>query len=273
MITRTFATLLAAFALSTPAQAAWGDHLDTAADWFVDLTPAHNNYGSPSQVAYVGGTLEVYAVCGGFVSELVKASYPDLDDDVMSALVDDDPSDDHDWVTPDSEHWYNAIVGENSTTSGGLDFAFQHITDIDDVETGDLLISVYTSAGSTGHSMVIYDMPATFSLVTTTIPGYSGVNVERYRVTVLDSTQTVHLNRSDSTDSRYLKDVDPLDSKKKVNDLGMGTGEVYLYADHNTGALIGWTWTVVQLSAYQATDASQANYRPFAVGRLGGTGI
>lgn len=276
MFSRLLVPVFAAFALSSsaPAHAAWGDHLATGAQWLADITPAHNVYASPSEVAYVGGTLTVNAVCGGFASELMKASYPDLTDDVMSALMDDDPDDEHNWNSPDSEHWYNAIVDEVSTTSDGLSFGLEHITHIDDVEEGDLLVSVYTSAGTSGHTMVIYDMPTTYSLVYTSIPGYgSTTKVERYRVTVLDSTSSVHLNRSDSTDSRYMKDVDPNDATKKVNDEGMGTGELYIYADHATGALVGWTWNVVQGTAYQATDSTATNYRPFAVGRLTGTGL
>lgn len=268
-----FATL--ALATPTSALAAWGDHLDTGADWIRDIRPAHNAYASPSVVEYLGGTLEVSAVCGGFVSELLKATYPDLTDDVMSALADDDPSDEHDWNSPDSQHWFDAIDDETSTTSDGLTFAFEKLTDIDDVEAGDILVSTYTPAGTTatGHTMVIYTMPTTFSLVTTTIPGYSGVSVERYRITVLDSTERVHLDRSDSTDSRYKAEVSPTDPTKRVNDEGMGTGEIYLYADHSTGALIGWTWTVVQSTAYQSVDAAGSNYRPVRVGRLSGTGI
>lgn len=275
MTTRTLAALstLALTTFSAPASAAWGDHLDTAGTWLADIEPENNEYASPSSVEYVDGVLTVSAVCGGFVSELMKASYPALTDDVMSALVDDDPSDGQPWASPDSAHWYDAIVDERSATDEGLSFAFDHVADVDDLQEGDILASVYTSAGSTGHTMVVFELPETFALVTTTIPGYSGVQVERYRITVLDSTKSVHLNRSDSTDSRYMADTDPDDPDTAVNDAGMGTGELYLYADRDTGEIIGWTWNVIQSTAYQGTDATKASYRPIVAGRLGGTGI
>ncbi len=264
-------TALSLSALSTSAAAAWGDHLTVATEWKADLTPSTNKYGTPSEVWYSGSTLNVYAECGGFVSELMKASYPDLSDDVMSALMDDDLEDEDPWASPDSEHWYNAIVAEKSTSAGGLSFALEHLTDIDDVADGDLLVSVYTSAGGTGHTMVIDDISDTYTLVTTTIPGYSGVQVEKYTVHVLDSTQSVHLNQAGSTDTRYQKDKNAAGAI--VNDTGMGYGDLLLYADHSTGELIGWTWNTIQSTAYQGTSSSASNYRPILAGRLTGTGI
>ena len=257
--------------LSTPAAAAWGDHLTVAAQWTHDLSAANNKYGSPSEVWYVGSDLHVNAECGGFVSELMKASYPLLDDDVMSALMDDDTSDTNPWSSPDSAHWYDAITDQVSVTVGGQSIGLSRLTDIDDVETGDILASVYTSAGASGHTMVIRRMPTTYTLVTTTIPGYSGVQVERYAIQVLDSTQSVHLNQTGSTDSRYMHDVDSLGHT--VNDTGMGTGDLLLYADHSSGAIIGWTWNTIQSTAYQGTDAGASNYRPIVAGRFVGTGI
>jgi len=257
--------------LSTPAAAAWGDHLSVAAQWKHDLTPANNKYGTPSEVWYVGSDVHVFAECGGFVSELMKASYPNIDDDVMSDLMDDNPSDDNSWSSPDSVHWYDAISAQTSVAVNGQTVGLTRLTDIDDVETGDILASIYTSAGGTGHTMVIYNMPATYTLVTTSIPGYSGVSVERYSVQVLDSTQSVHLNQAGSTDTRYLKDVDG--AGKAVNDTGMGLGDIRIYADHSTGEIIGWTWSSIQSTPYQGTDASASNYRPIVAGRFSGTGI
>lgn len=261
-------SVLSLATLSTPAAAAWGDHLTTAAQWKHDLTPANNKYGTPSEVWYVGSDLHVFAECGGFVSELMKASYPAIDDDVMSDLMDDDTTDDNPWSSPDSVHWYDAISDEVSVTVNGQTVGLEHLTDIDDVQTGDILASIYTSAGGTGHTMVIYDMPTSYTLVTVSIPGYSGVQVERYAVTVLDSTQSVHLNQTGSTDSRYLKDVDK--NGNPVNDTGMGTGDIRIYADHSTGEIIGWTWSSIQITPYQGTDASASNYRPIVAGRFVG---
>ncbi|MEZ4451568.1 MAG: hypothetical protein R3B09_19005 [Nannocystaceae bacterium] len=248
------------------ARADWPeDHLDTVDLLFSEYTPANNEYDEPSKIEFVDGELVIAAVCGGFVAQLLKMSYPDILTASLLQSLTGSPS-------PNSTTWHAAIVDEATVETDDGVYAFVHRVDADEIAAGDILAAEYPKSGQTGHTMMVYaiDPPTE---VASTIPGYAAVS--RYRVTVVDSTKSVHQDSKGSSDTRYLHDVDA--QGNAVNDRGFGSGEIYLYADPESGEVIGWTWSLKQSVAYQGVDPEPGKgvgeFRPIAAGRLTGPGL
>lgn len=266
-----------AFALclvAAPAAASWPyDHLDVADEMVADILPANNEYASPSTLYYQNGVLHVSAVCGGFVAELLKATYDPLDDALMSALFDDDPDDALPWASPDSSHYYRAFLEEREVHVGGATYALTLRRKASQIAVGDLLVSEYSESGITGHTMIVrrVDRP---TRVASKIPGFS--TLDRHVVQVIDASSSVHMNKAGTSDTRYLSDVDPV-TGAPVNDRGLGRGDILVYADPATGALVGWSWAINQGTPYQGVDPTPAwnvgKYRPIVAGRIVGPGL
>lgn len=257
-----------------PAAASWPyDHLDVVDEMVAEILPANNEYASPSTVYWQNGVLHVSAVCGGFVAEVLTATYDGLDAEVMSALFDDDPDDAQPWASPDSTHYYRAFLEERVVFAGGGIYALKRRDAVDDIRAGDLLVSEYFEYGMTGHTMIVRRVDGPVR-VTSKIPGFAAL--DRYRVQVIDATATVHMNKAGTTDTRYMTDIDPL-TGAPTNDRGVGRGDIHVFADPTTGAAVGWSWAVNQSIPYQGVDPTPAagagKYRPILAGRIVGPGL
>lgn len=251
---------------ASQARADWPvEHLDTVDFLASEIAPENNVYDEPSKIEFVAGQLRIKAVCGGFVAQLLKLSYPDvITADLLEALTGS--------TSPKTTVWYNAILDEREAVTKKGTYALRMREDADDIAPGDILASEYFKYGQTGHTMLVYAIkPAT--IVASTIPGYK--QVRRYEARIIDSTKSVHNNQPGSTDTRYRSDVDAKGTT--VNDTGFGSGDIYLYADPQTGDLIGWAWSLKQSVAYQGVDdspsGSTGEYRPIVAGFISGPGV
>jgi hypothetical protein len=264
----------------------WPGHLNVAAQWVTDIQPANNFYGSPADVHYSGGTLHARTKCGSFASQLMVQSYPGvITTQVLSTLTGS--------TSPDAFQWYNAIDPAQShpASTGGvsllpLDAGLAHPTGRTLrgvagplLHAGDILAAKYPLGNITGHVMVIGSVTAPPAGQTLTLSGthvIPGVSlVRQWAVRVYDSTSTVHGNASGSTDTRYHDDSGEADH----NDHGLGAGDIYLYEDASSGALVGWTWSTGSAYTYQFTNPNahdgngKTTYRPMVVGRFSGGGL
>ena len=230
-------------------------HATTALAYEEAVYPEHNAYGSPSTLSWDGaGELHATTVCGGYAGLLLRNTYATVTTTVLRALTGS--------TSPNSKQWNDAIDGAATYSGSAGTFRFVARGSIDDVARGDLLASEYvTAAGATGHTMVVEDTWLDAPSVATTIPGVP--LAERWLVQVHDSTSSPH----GTSDSRWHADADG------THDQGIGSGYIYLYADQDTGAIIGWTWSTSSSSSYQGTDPTAAAYRPMAAGTLTGPGL
>lgn len=266
---RTLTALIAA-ALALPfaaeAHAEWPEeHLDTVDFFFSEISPANNEYDEPSKIEFIDGKLVIKAVCGGFVAQLLKLAYPDA---VTSSLLKSMTG----MTNPNSTTWFHSILDEKTIVRKEGTYALRMREDANDIRPGDILASEYFKYGQTGHTMMVQAISAP-TIVDSTIPGYK--KVRRYKTRIIDSTKSVHQNVKGSTDTRYRNDVDS--KGNVVNDRGFGSGDIYLFADPQTGDLIGWTWSLKQSVAFQGVDESPGDgvgeYRPIVAGFIAGPGI
>lgn len=251
--------------MSSPALAGWPDHEQTASAWVVEVDASNNEYGTPSAVTYdAAGLLHVYAECGGFVDELLKHTYAGINSTVLTHLSRTPTFAGS--GAPNAAQWADILL--NQRAADGFS-AFRRST-VATIARGDILASAYTSAGGTGHVMVVSSITRLATNQPSTIPNVS--RVDKYQVRVFDATRTVHRDQAGTTDTRYRTDIDPA-TGLAANDRGAGSGDILLYANTRTGALVGWTWATNQTVPYQGTSSTAANYRPMVAGYLRGPGL
>ncbi len=176
------------------ALAAWlEDHLDVVDEMVADISPLNNEYGSPSSISYTGGVVTVFAECGGFVAQLLQLTYDVLDDPLMSGLFDDDPGDSKPWASPDSTHFYRAIVTQRTALGALGRYQVMRRHTVAEIAAGDILAAEYADAGATGHTMLVREVRGAPLEVASTIPGRT--RLLRYSVQVIDASATVHMNK------------------------------------------------------------------------------
>lgn len=240
----------------------WPAHIDLAEEVVDQITPEHNVYGTPSAVEWVEGEWVATTVCGGFVAWTLTSSYPNLDEFVLNALTGS--------ASPDSATWYAAILAEPTFSLDFGEVTLRRRAAIGDVARGDLFASAYEDAGGTGHSAIVADLRLDVAgLVDVGIPGVP--LVDRYVARLVDATASIHGDYAGTTDSRYLaEDIEG----GAVHDVGIGTGEIYLFADPVTGEIVGWSWSAADSSPVrQGVDATADAYAPVAIGVFDGPGF
>jgi hypothetical protein len=96
-------------------------------------------------------------------------------------------------------------------------------------------------------------------------------------VNVFDSTNSPHGSYASNPypDSRYKKQ---LSGGVYVDDQGIGSGTIVLYADAASGAVVAWAWNVspTTTSFYYAVSPvgdTHYDYRPLVAGYLTGPGL
>lgn len=266
LLLSTLAVLSLIGASEQKALAAWPDHVDTAAQYVLDIDAVNNNYASPSFITYSGGTLYADTVCGTFATLLIKNSYSTVTDSVIKGLTTS--------TSPNAKKWNDSIDAQTSYMSGSSTWNLKKRATVGAIDDGDILASEYTVDNISGHVMIVKSITLDASNITpsSTIPNVT--TVDRYLVEIYDSTSTVHGDYSGSTDSRYLTDEKVVNGNTvATNDKGLGEGEIYLFANHANGELVGWTWNTTQTTIYQGTDSTAAEYRPITAGYMTGPGL
>lgn len=169
------------------------------------------------------------------------------------------------------------LQGELATADATSGIAFSKRSTVADIQAGDILASEYTLSGDTGHVMTVGSITLTNSGITPpqTITGVSTVN--KYRVTVFDSTKSPHGSYAGNPypDSRYKKQ---LSGGTYVDDQGLGSGTIVIYENPSNGAIVAWAWNVSPTTAsfyYAVTppNGSTFEYRPIVAGYLDGPGL
>jgi hypothetical protein len=258
------ATSLEAWAV-TPA------HVQQAGVYVSQIKPENNVYASPVSFYYDNANdLHATTRCGSFTAILLKNSYPaKVTNAALIALTGSN--------SPYADQWYTAIDNQASDSVSGLSFTKR--TTVGELQPGDVLSSIYTTSGDTGHAMTVAEVVAWQTNIAPPqpIPGVTSVN--KYRVKVYDSTKSVHGGYASNPypDSRYKtqagKDKDG--KTVMVNDDGIGYGSIVIYEDASNGNLVAWAWNTSPTtdSFYYAVPkpaGSSFDYRPMVMGVLNG---
>jgi hypothetical protein len=271
---------LAAGICASPAQAIWpNDHLNQAEDWIFNpyVDPANNVYGSPASITVdPAGNVHATTMCGSFTALLLETAYPG----VITGKVVQDLTGVAPQNFPDALSWYTAIQAEKASSSG---IQFHKRTTVASIQPGDILASSYTTTGDTGHAMTVKSITLTAAGTTLTadksdkgIPGVGNVN--KYQVTVYDSTDSPHggYTANPAPDTRY-KQVMPDGTVHWVQDTGIGSGTIVIYEEVATGRIVAWAWNVSPSTAsyYYAFSFGSTSYqvRPIVAGYLSGPGL
>jgi hypothetical protein len=283
-IVRTFgalaAGLLALAGATAPAAAAvWPDHLTTADTYlFHPVIKVENNFwGAPASIYVEGpsdphpGDLHATVKCGSFLALLVKNTYPTVTDTVLANLTTSS--------SPDAVKWYDAIVGQAQDAGSGIGFVRR--TSAAQIAPGDILASAYTTSGDSGHAMTVESITFKNAAIVPPFPIPGVTKVNRYWVTVYDSSKDPHGNDWATNPFPDSRDHGATD------DTGIGFGAIALYAlaDDDTdpnnaapadaGKIVAWAWNVsaTTTSFYYAVPkpaGSSKEYRPLEAGRLTG---
>jgi hypothetical protein len=269
------ATLLVGAALVTvaaPVHAAWpADHLSQAQAWVNVIKADNNSYGDDPNIWWVGSDLYAHTKCGSFTALLLEAAYPVVTDDVLEALTTTS--------SPFAAEWHDAIETEALDGVSGIGLTLRD--DVSAIQAGDILAAEYVEGTSdTGHVMTVASITRTHTNVAPpyTITGVSLVN--KYRVTIYDSTKSPHGSyaTNPNPDTRYVKQWEPV-SSTWINDQGIGSGTIVIYEDPATGDLVAWAWNVSPTTAdfyYSSVPppaGSTKKHRPMVAGFLSGPGL
>jgi hypothetical protein len=277
--------LLAFSAQNLAAQAVWPDHLTTA-DTYIFHPPIkveNNLWGEPASI-YVEaatdphpGDLHATVKCGSFLAQLLKNTYSTLTDAVLRGLTATTAGGTDGSSSPNAQQWYSAI--QHGYTVSGIHFVQR--TSVTQIAPGDILASAYTTSGDTGHAMTVQSITFHDAYINPPMTISGVTKVDRYWVTVFDSSKDPHGNDWASNPFPDSRD------KGAVDDTGIGFGAIALYAladdeaDPNNaapadaGKIVAWAWNVspTTSSVYYAVPkpvGATQGYRPIEAGRLTG---
>jgi hypothetical protein len=265
------------------AHAFWPDnHVNQAEDWIFDpyVNPANNLWGAPASITVdPDGTVHATSKCGSFTALLLQAAYSGaITEQVVKDLTNTASPISY---PPDALQWYTAIWTEKTSPSG---IGFHKRASVASIQRGDILASAYTTSGDTGHAMTVKSITLTAAGTTLTadksdkgIPGVGNVN--KYQVTVYDSTNSPHggYTGNPASDSRY-KQVLPDGTVQWVQDTGIGSGTIVIYEEVGTGRIVAWAWNVSPTTpsyyyAFTFTPTGTYDVRPLVAGYLDGPGL
>jgi len=219
----------ASAASADPAHVNWADNL------VAHITPEKNEYANNPTYVYWAGvngsvTYENRTQCSSFVTRLLKQAYGWTDSDFTQWFNSTSPS---------AALYHDAIEAQNGFTT---------VTDISDIQKGDILAVKYNEedATATGHVMMADNIAVARTATNPII-----ANTQQYEINIIDSSKTGHGNG----DSRFLA--------ASTWDSGVGRGKLRLYAD-NTGTVVGYTWSTAKTSVYYHLQST----RHLVIGRL-----
>jgi hypothetical protein len=227
-------SVLCLFLWTNTAKAADPAHLFWALDIAANVTPEHNSYASnPSYISWPGVNgvwqYENRTKCTSFITQILMQSYGWTAADFSNWLGSTSPS---------SSRYYSAIKRQNG---------FVIIGNVNDIQPGDIIAIMYPAGSTvTGH-MMMAKSPAIIR--TSSSPIIAGT--DQYELEIIDSSQSGH----GPTDTRLRGDG--------TYTPGAGIGVFRLYADENTGMLVGYTW-----STYSVSQFYDFRTRPMIIGRL-----
>ena len=178
-----------------------------------DSQPSFVYWGSYS--TGTSGLWEARTKCSTFVTALLDRAY-DIDSTYMT-----------NWMgttSPFADEYYGRIEAQDN---------FTRITNVADIRRGDYIAMRYTGASATGHIAIVESTPVARTASSPVISG-----TVQYEVLVMDSTSSAH---GTSGDTRLT-----------VHTEGVGRGTMRLYASSSTGALVGYTWSLLNGTYYGA---------------------
>lgn len=220
---------LVSVGMITPAVAA-SAHAADAETLVAALSESRDNvYGSdPSYIEWRGSNSSARTVCGTFITQLLLHTYG-LTTQTFTQWMET--------TSPDAATYHAAIVAEDH---------FARITNIEDVQVGDLIAIKYYGESVSGHLMMVASNPRVESASPPVVSGTT-----QYTFSVIDSSSSYH----GSSDTRITQPPTSGNS-------GIGKGRIRIYV---SGSLrpVGYTWSTESSSQYY--DVSS---RPLAIGRL-----
>jgi hypothetical protein len=227
-------------------------HLALANQYVQDVAVpgAVNLYGLPASITYVNGVIHATTECAPFVRLVLGNAYASVTGAVLKGLTGS--------ALPNSAQFYDAITAQNTYAQGTGTFAFHARPAASAIQPGDILAARYDSAHGSGHTMLVNAV----TLVGSNLTGvFAGMAVNQYRVQVIDSASSPHTGTPSFPDTRGSQGQ------------GIGSGYILLYENAQTGALVGWTWSMTQRTPYQGINPAGPQYRPIVAGYLSGPGI
>lgn len=208
-----------------------------------NTTAATSVYTSNDDIQWQGVNgatqYKAFTDCSGLVTALITQTYGTTNNQLIS------------WFGtkgPRAAHYYSKTV----ETDG-----FTRITDMNNVQRGDIIAIRYTNVPFTntsqasGHVAIVAEVPTQTTAFNPIIAGTT-----QWTVRILDSSSSGH----GRTDTRYITATNTYRG-------GVGRGNMRIYTNSTTGQIVGYTWSDVSGSTYFDLTVSSSN-KALAIGRL-----
>lgn len=157
---------------------------------------------------------------------------------------------------PSSERYYNLVTGAGSPNPTPISPYLLRITNIQNLQAGDLIVLAKTATYS-GHTAIVTG-PAV-EIDHPICPVYA--DTRQWKVPVMDSIGSAH----GCTDTRFVGDCYPFSGSTIA---GAGEGNMRFYTHSVTGALKGHTWSVTSNCVMPSTVYYGEVTRPYVFARL-----
>ncbi len=223
------ASLLLAASSSNVMATTGPTHVASAEKLLADLTISRQNVyaSSPSFIRWDGVNSEARTVCGSFITNLLLRSYNWTSSTFTSWLG---------TTSPYADTYHAAIVAQNN---------FTRISNITQVQPGDIIAIKYLDSGTTGHAMMVDSLAKAHSALSPLVAGTT-----QYAITVIDSSSGAH----GAADTRR--------TSPSATGNGVGRGTIRVYVDSALKP-VGYSWSDEAGSPYIAMSQ-----RPLAIGRI-----
>ena len=219
---------LVLFAAAAPVLASPA-HVADAEILLANLSVSKQNvYGSsPNYIKWNGRSSQARTVCGVFITNLLMHSYSWTASTFTQWMG---------TTSPYTETYYAAILAQNN---------FTRVSNIQQVQPGDIIAIRYLNSSVTGHTMMVASFARAESAQAPLVSGTT-----QYALTVIDSSSTHH----GANDTRV--------TNPSTTYNGIGKGDIRVYVDASLRP-VGYTWANEPGSQYYSMAQ-----RPLAIGRI-----
>jgi hypothetical protein len=205
-------------------------HLADAKELLHNVKPQNTSYRHKDTVVkWAGPASECHTDCSGLLDSLIHHSYPKFNDAAFKK-----------WFgvkRPLAHHYYDTIAAQKG---------FTRISRIGDARPGDFIAIKYPPGGAnTGHTMLVSGNPKPHNISAPLVDGTT-----QWEIPIIDCSTSGH----GKTDTRRKSDG--------AFHGGLGSGVFRIYT-HKSGALAGYSWSVLSGSEYHDSKS-----RPIVIGRL-----